>query len=94
MSRPMPAPRAVVETFTPPTIEFSLSVVLTDVNAGDRVKSDLHIAILEAFREAGIYGNAALTWDHSSLSPLARTNAPQSARSGPAYWRTLSSDQP
>ncbi|HEY5828208.1 MAG TPA: DUF3772 domain-containing protein [Hyphomicrobiaceae bacterium] len=52
----MPAPRAVVETFTPTTIEFSLSVVLTDVNAGDRVKSNLHIAILEAFREAGIYG--------------------------------------
>ena len=52
----MPAPRAVVETFTPANIEFSLSVVLTDVNAGDRVKSDLHIAILEAFREAGIYG--------------------------------------
>jgi potassium efflux system protein len=52
----MPAPRAVVETFTPASIEFSLSVVLTDVNAGGRVKSDLHIAILEAFREAGIYG--------------------------------------
>ena len=52
----MPAPRAVVETFTPANIEFSLSVALTDVNAGDRVKSNLHIAILEAFREAGIYG--------------------------------------
>jgi small-conductance mechanosensitive channel len=46
----------VLETFTPANIDFSLSVVLTDVNAGDRMKSDLHIAILEAFREAGIYG--------------------------------------
>jgi small-conductance mechanosensitive channel len=51
-----PGPRAVLETFTPNSIDFSLSVVLTDVNAANRVKSDLHIAILEAFREAGIYG--------------------------------------
>jgi small-conductance mechanosensitive channel len=48
-------PRAVLETFTPSNIEFSLSVVLSDVNAGARVKSDLHIAILEAFRQANIY---------------------------------------
>ena len=52
----VPAPSAVLETFTPSSIEFSLSAVLTDVNIGGRVKSDLHIAILEAFREAGIYG--------------------------------------
>ncbi|HZT46529.1 MAG TPA: DUF3772 domain-containing protein [Hyphomicrobiaceae bacterium] len=50
-----PEPRAVLETFTPSNIEFSLSVVLSDVNAGGRVKSDLHIAILEAFRQANIY---------------------------------------
>jgi small-conductance mechanosensitive channel len=51
-----PAPMAVLETFAPDHIDFSLSVTLSDVNAGGRVKSDLHVAILEAFREAGIYG--------------------------------------
>jgi potassium-dependent mechanosensitive channel len=51
-----PEPRAVLETFTPSNIDFSLSVVLTDVNAAGRVKSELQIAMLEAFREAGIYG--------------------------------------
>lgn len=51
-----PAPMAVVDTFTPDQIAFSLSVTLSNVNAGARVKSDLHIAILEALREAGIYG--------------------------------------
>jgi hypothetical protein len=30
-------------------------VTLSDVNAGRRVKSNLHIAILDALREAGIY---------------------------------------
>jgi small-conductance mechanosensitive channel len=34
---------------------FSLSFTLSNVNAGGRVKSELHIAILDAFREAGIY---------------------------------------
>jgi potassium efflux system protein len=51
-----PAPVAVLETFTPDSLVFSLSLTLTNVNAGARVKSDLHIAILDAFREAGIYG--------------------------------------
>ena len=31
---------------------------------------------------------------YSSEKPLARMNAPKSARSGFAYWRALSSDQP
>ena len=51
-----PAPMAVLETFTPDSIQFSLSVTLLDVNAGNRVKSDLHVAILEALQAAGIYG--------------------------------------
>ena len=51
-----PAPMAVLETFAPDHIEFSLGVTLSDVNASGRVKSDLHIAILEALREAGITG--------------------------------------
>jgi small-conductance mechanosensitive channel len=50
-----PAPMAVLEAFGPGNIDFSLSVTLSNVNAGGRVKSDLHVAILEAFREAGIY---------------------------------------
>lgn len=51
-----PAPMAVLETFTPDNMQFSLSVTLLDVNAGNRVKSDLHVAILEALQGAGIYG--------------------------------------
>ena len=51
-----PPPTAVVEGFTPDTLQFSLSVTLVDVNAGSRVKSDLQIALLEAFQSAGIYG--------------------------------------
>jgi hypothetical protein len=31
-------------------------VTLSDVTASGRVKSDLHVAILKAFRKAGIYG--------------------------------------
>ena len=55
-TRVTPAPLAVLEAFGPGKIDFSLSVTLTDVNAGGRVNSDLHVAILEAFRGAGIYG--------------------------------------
>ena len=50
-----PAPMAVLEAFAPDHIDFSLGVTLLDVNASGRVKSDLHIAILEALRNAGIY---------------------------------------
>ena len=51
-----PPPMAVLETFTPDTLQFSLNVTLTDVNAVNRVKSDLHVALLEALQAAGIYG--------------------------------------
>lgn len=51
-----PSPMAVLETFTPDSMQFSLSVTLLDVNATNRVKSDLHVAILEALQGAGIYG--------------------------------------
>jgi small-conductance mechanosensitive channel len=50
-----PSPLAAVEAFTPSSIEYSLSVTLSDVNAGSRVKSNLHIAILDSLRSAGIY---------------------------------------
>jgi potassium-dependent mechanosensitive channel len=53
---PNPAPMATLDSFAPDHLEFSLRLTLTDVTASGRVKSDLHIAILEAFRVAGIYG--------------------------------------
>ncbi len=56
MVQAAPAPIAALDGFTPDRSEFSLGVTLSDVNASGRVKSDLHIAILAAFREAGIYG--------------------------------------
>ncbi|MEQ1614975.1 MAG: mechanosensitive ion channel domain-containing protein, partial [Hyphomicrobiaceae bacterium] len=51
-----PAPMAALDTFATDRLEFSLRVTLSDVTASGRVKSNLHIAILKAFREAGIYG--------------------------------------
>jgi potassium efflux system protein len=50
-----PAPMAVLETFTPDNLTFSLNATVSNVNAGARVKSDLHITILDALREAEIY---------------------------------------
>jgi small-conductance mechanosensitive channel len=50
-----PPPLAALDAFTPSSIEFTLRATLADVNAGSRVKSNLHIAILEALREAKIY---------------------------------------
>jgi potassium-dependent mechanosensitive channel len=59
------APAAAVDSFTPERIEYSLRVTLADVTGGRHVKSDLHIAILKAFRQAGIYAtmqpDAAIT---------------------------------
>jgi small-conductance mechanosensitive channel len=51
-----PPPITVLESFTPDNLMFSLSFTLSNVNAGGRVKSELHIAILDAFRESGTYG--------------------------------------
>jgi potassium-dependent mechanosensitive channel len=48
-------PMAAVESFSPERIEYSLRVMLADVTSSRRVKSDLHIAILKAFWDAGIY---------------------------------------
>ena len=53
-----PAPMAALDTFATDRLDFSLRVTLSDVTASGRVKSNLHIAILKAFREAGIYGTA------------------------------------
>jgi potassium-dependent mechanosensitive channel len=48
-------PMAAVESFSPERIEYSLRVMLADVTSSRRIKSDLHIAILKAFWDAGIY---------------------------------------
>ncbi len=47
-----PAPLAVFEGFTATTTEFSLRVLLPDINRGLKVQSDLRIAIFEALRDA------------------------------------------
>jgi small-conductance mechanosensitive channel len=51
----IPPPLAALESFTPTSIEFTLRATVSDVNAGARVRSNLHIAILEALREDKIY---------------------------------------
>lgn len=58
---PNPMPMAALDTFAPDHLEFSLRVTLSDVTNSGRMKSDLHIAILRAFRAAGIYGTVQST---------------------------------
>ncbi len=50
-----PPPLAILESFTPDSMMFSLSFTLSNVNTGGRVKSELHMAMLEDLRAAGIY---------------------------------------
>lgn len=50
-----PPPLAMLESFTPDSMMFSLSLTLSNVNTSGRVKSELHMAILEDLRAAGIY---------------------------------------
>jgi potassium-dependent mechanosensitive channel len=66
------APVAAVESFSPERIEYSLRVTLADVTSSRRVKSDLQIAILKAFREAGIYATV-------QPDPVPPLNAPAAA---------------
>lgn len=49
-----PAPLAVFEGYTATTTEFSLRVLLPDINRGLRVQSDLRIAVFEALKAARI----------------------------------------
>lgn len=49
-----PAPLAVFEGFTSSATEYSLRVVLPDINRGLKVQSDLRIAIFEALRAARV----------------------------------------
>jgi potassium-dependent mechanosensitive channel len=49
-----PAPLAVFEGYTPTTTDYSLRVLLPDINRGLRVQSDLRIAIFEALRKADL----------------------------------------
>ena len=50
-----PPPLAMLESFTPDNMMFSLSLTLSNVNSSGRVKSELHIAMLDDLRAAGIY---------------------------------------
>ncbi len=50
-----PPPLATLDAFASDRLDFSLRVTLTDVTASTRVQSQLRVAILKAFRAAGIY---------------------------------------
>ncbi len=54
-----PPPVAALELVAPDHIEFTLRATLTDVTERSKVRSELHIAILEAFRAAGIYATVS-----------------------------------
>ncbi len=54
-----PPPLAVFEGYTPTTTEYSLRVLLPDIQRGLRVQSDLRIAIFEALKAARIDRAAA-----------------------------------
>jgi potassium efflux system protein len=49
-----PAPNALLVSFGENALEFELRCIVTNVESGSAVKSDLHFAILKRFREAGI----------------------------------------
>jgi potassium-dependent mechanosensitive channel len=49
-----PAPLAVFEGYTSSATEYSLRVLLPDINRGLRVQSDLRIAVFEAMRRANV----------------------------------------
>jgi potassium-dependent mechanosensitive channel len=75
-------PMAAVESFSPERIEYSLRVMLSDVTSSRRVKSDLHIAILKAFWDAGVY--ATMQPDSTVVQPAVTQ---QSAQLSPALVR-------
>jgi potassium-dependent mechanosensitive channel len=54
-----PAPLAVFEGYTSTATEYSLRVLLPDINRGLKVQSDLRIAIFEALRHANIEASAS-----------------------------------
>jgi small-conductance mechanosensitive channel len=49
-----PPPNALLVAFGENALEFELRCIVTNVESGSSVKSDLHFAILKGFREAGI----------------------------------------
>jgi potassium-dependent mechanosensitive channel len=71
-------PVAALDSFTPERIEYSLRVTLADVTSSRRVKSDLHIAILKAFWEAGIY--ATMQPEPVALPPASQPVIPSLVR--------------
>ena len=63
-----PAPLAVFEGFTSSATEYSLRVVLPDINRGLKVQSDLRIAIFEALRAARVEPPTATTAASAAVS--------------------------
>ncbi len=55
-----PAPLAVFEGYTSSATEYSLRVLLPDINRGLKVQSDLRIAVFEALRKANVAPAAAI----------------------------------
>jgi small-conductance mechanosensitive channel len=62
-----PAPTVTLDYFGSDKLEFSLRAVLTDVNKGLKVQSDLRLSILKGFRRAGLIA--------SMLTPPAQIQA-------------------
>lgn len=74
-----PAALATLDAFASDRLDYSLRVTLADVTAGTRVQSQLRIAILEAFRKAGIY---------ATVSPLPPTVMQPLSTQPPAIDKT------
>jgi small-conductance mechanosensitive channel len=49
-----PSPTALLVAFGDTALEFELRCIVTNVESGSSVKSDLHFAIVKRFRQAGI----------------------------------------
>ena len=77
-----PAPNALLVAFGENALEFELRCIVTNVEGGSSVKSDLHFAILKGFREAGI------RIPYPKADPLARADetapSPRPARGAAA----------
>jgi potassium efflux system protein len=70
----MPAPNVFLVLFGPSTLDFELRCVVSNVDYGLTVKSDLHFAILQRFRAAGI----ELTYPRQDVRLLPGQSKPQS----------------
>lgn len=63
-----PAPLAVFEGYTATSTDYSLRVLLPDINRGLRVQSDLRIAVFEALRRGSVTLPGPVTADGQGVS--------------------------